>query len=198
MTKEQYLNDLEQKLSKIPAQDKENAMNFYTEYIDDALENGKTIEDVQKALGKPEEVAAKIIADFSVNRVKEKPSLSNGLKALIAVLGVCALPLALPAAIAVVAIIFALLVAVFSIVFSLIMTAFGLFLAVAVIIGVAVALLFTDPLLGMVTLGASFVASGILILLGYCFIKLASLLVAGTTYLIKSIVDKNRKEGVTL
>ncbi|MEI6131951.1 MAG: DUF1700 domain-containing protein [Bacillota bacterium] len=197
MTKELFLKELKAKLIKLPQTDRENAISFYTEYIDDALENGKTMEELEKALGKPDDVAAKIIADYSVNRAKEKPSLTNGFKALIAVLGVFAIPIAAPAAIAIVAIIFALLITVFSVAFSLIMAAFGLFVAVAAMLGVSIMLMFTDPLLGVASLGASMIASGILILLAYCFIKLASLMVTGTSFLIKKIFDKNRKEGVS-
>ena len=196
MTKEQYLSELALKLIKLPEDERKNAINYYTEYIDDALENGKTMQDVEAALGNPNEVAANIIADYSVNRVKEKPSLTNGLKALIAVLGVFAFPIAAPAAIAIIVVIFALIITVFSVAFSLIMAAFGIFIAVVVLLGVSVALIFTDPILGMATLGASLIASGVLIFLAYCFVKISSLMITGTTYLIKSIIDKNRKEGV--
>ena len=198
MTKEQYLSELALKLTKLPQLERDNAITFYTEYIDDAMENGKTMQEIEVTLGNPGDVAAKIIADYSVNKAKEKPSLSNGLKALIAVLGVFAIPIAAPAAIAIVVIIVALLITVFSVAFSLIMTAVGLFIAVAFMLGVSIVFLFTDTMLGLATLGASMIASGILIFLGYCFIKLASVMVTGTSFFIKSIIDKNRKAGVNV
>ena len=198
MTKEQYLNELSLKLTKLPQAERDNAIIFYTEYIDDAFENGKPMDEIIQTLGKPEDVAAKIIADYSVNKAKEKPSLTNGLKALIAVLSVFAIPIAAPAAIAIIAVIFALLIAVFSVAFSLIMAALGLYIAVAVMLGVSIVLMFTEPMLGIATLGVSMIASGVLILLAYCFIKLASVMVTGTSFLIKSIVDKNRKAGVNV
>lgn len=61
MRKEEYLQNLEKFLWNIPAEDREEAIQFYRDYLEDA---GEEWEEVLAALGSPEELAQSIYSDL--------------------------------------------------------------------------------------------------------------------------------------
>lgn len=65
MTREEYLDILQNNLHGIPPQEAENIMEYYREYFDDAgVENA---DKVMEELGAPEELAKKAAADFTAD-----------------------------------------------------------------------------------------------------------------------------------
>ncbi len=64
MRKEEYLQKLEQLLYNIPAEDRYEAMQFYSDYLEDA---GTDVDEVLRALGSPEELAKSIKEDLYGN-----------------------------------------------------------------------------------------------------------------------------------
>lgn len=63
MTKEEFLNRLGELLSAMPEEDVEGSKQFYSELIDDNIEDGKSEEEAVASLGTPEEVAKQIISE---------------------------------------------------------------------------------------------------------------------------------------
>ena len=61
MRKEEYLQKLEQLLYNIPAEDRYEAIQFYSDYLEDA---GQQAEEVIRSLGTPEELAKNIQKDL--------------------------------------------------------------------------------------------------------------------------------------
>ena len=61
MRKEEYLQRLEKLLYNIPAEDREEALQFYRDYLEDA---GEAVDEVLTALGTPEELAQSIRKDL--------------------------------------------------------------------------------------------------------------------------------------
>lgn len=61
MRKEEYLQKLEKLLYNIPAEDREEALQFYRDYLEDAAEEA---DEVLAALGTPEELAQSIRKDL--------------------------------------------------------------------------------------------------------------------------------------
>lgn len=57
MRKEEYLQKLEQLLYDIPSEDRYEAIQFYSDYLEDA---GVESEEVIRSLGTPEELAGSI------------------------------------------------------------------------------------------------------------------------------------------
>ena len=60
MSKEEYLAELERNLRKLPEEEREEAMQYYREYLEEAGEN---VEEVIEKLGSPKEVANGIIRE---------------------------------------------------------------------------------------------------------------------------------------
>lgn len=61
MNKEEYLNILRTELSRLPREERDNVMEYYTEYFDEAGED--KVSDVIMELGSPYELAAKIMRE---------------------------------------------------------------------------------------------------------------------------------------
>ena len=57
MNKKQYLKRLERALKNAPRRDREQYLDYYSELIDDAIENGRRERDIVAELESPETVA---------------------------------------------------------------------------------------------------------------------------------------------
>lgn len=63
MTKLQFIISLHNRLSCLPKQDAEDRLRFYSEMIEDRMEDGLSEEDAVAAIGNPEDIAAEILAE---------------------------------------------------------------------------------------------------------------------------------------
>lgn len=72
MTKSEFLKELENKLIGLPKSDIDERIEFYSEMIDDRMEEGKTEEDAIREIGSPDEVADQILSDTSVVKLISK------------------------------------------------------------------------------------------------------------------------------
>lgn len=120
MTQRKFLRALSRKLRAVPEAEREEALRYYREYIEDAqLEPGA---DVTPLVGSPGECARGILAD-SLIRQEQDATVKSGWRSFwLVVLGIFAAPIALPLAI----VAFALVIVVFAVLFALIATGAGL------------------------------------------------------------------------
>ncbi|MGI6787263.1 MAG: DUF1700 domain-containing protein [Acholeplasmataceae bacterium] len=82
MTKEKFLSELRLKLKGLPKEDIEDRISFYSEMIDDRMEEGLSEEDAINEIGTSDAVAAKVIeatplARIVKEKVKPKRKLEN-------------------------------------------------------------------------------------------------------------------------
>lgn len=61
MTREEYIEELRARISHLPKEERESALSYYIEYLEDATD--KTMEETVAELGTPGEVAERIIAE---------------------------------------------------------------------------------------------------------------------------------------
>lgn len=94
MNKQEYMNQLKDRLKHLPKEDFERAIEYYEEYFADAENEQQAIED----LGSPQEAAEQIIRDIAADYSKEDvKSVRTGLHALwVTLLALFAAPIALP------------------------------------------------------------------------------------------------------
>ena len=120
MNKQTFMQELEYRLRHLTDEDKFDALEYYSEYIDDL--NLPPDSDVCVHLGTPKEVARQIIAQTTERKIEEqqekKTTKGFGSVVWLAILGIFASPIALPLAFAAVVIFFSLLVTLGSIVFA--------------------------------------------------------------------------------
>ncbi len=167
MKKREFLNALKSRLSKLPSKDVEERLNFYSEMIDDRIEEGRTEEEAVLEIGSVDEISAQITEDIPLIKIeKKKVKQKRRLKAWEILLLALGSPIWLSLAIAAFAVILSLYVVVWSVIVS-IWAVFASFIACSVC-GTAAGVLFTvcdNPLVGIATAGVGILCSGLAIFL---------------------------------
>ena len=69
MTKQAFLSALRDGLSGLPQADLEERINFYSEMIDDRMEEGVPEEEAVAGLGSVDDVVSQILSDIPTNRL---------------------------------------------------------------------------------------------------------------------------------
>lgn len=166
MNKSKFLAELKKSLAGIPEEDIEKSLDFYSEMIDDRLDDGLNEEEAVAALGSIEDIKTQILRDTPLpkiikERVKPKRTLSGWEIALI-ILG---MPLWLPLLIAAASILFS----VYIVIWSLVIVVFSVdlsFAAVALagIFGSVVFIVLGHTASGLAVLGAGLVCAGLAVL----------------------------------
>lgn len=97
MNKQEFLEELWVELGGLPEGEAEERLEFYSEMIEDRMEEGLTEEEAVAEIGTPEEVAAQIIAEIPLPKlVVEKVRPKRTLKAWEIVLLVLGSPVWVP------------------------------------------------------------------------------------------------------
>lgn len=166
MNKNEFLSALEKELRGLPREDIEERLDFYSEMIDDKIEDGLSEEEAVAELGPVGKIAEQIVAKTPLVKIaKEKIKPKRGLKAWEIVLLALGSPIWLSIGIAVFAVIFSVYVSLWSVTVSL-WAVFASFIASAVG-GVAAGVVFIalgHTASGLAAVGAGAVLGGLSIL----------------------------------
>lgn len=204
MSKEEYLAELERNLRKLPEVEREEAMQYYREYLEEAGENA---EEVIQKLGSPKDVANGIIRECAVKSLavvgqgprqeekkpKEPKKNSTATNIWLIVLGIFAAPIALPVAISVVAVLFAVFVTLAALCFSVAAVDVCLFAAgvIAFVAGIGVAAV--SPITAVFFIGCSLFAVGFGIGAVILTVQIIKLIVKAITWIVSKIVKGGKK-----
>lgn len=119
MNKKEFLSELKKGLAGIPKADLEERLNFYSEMIDDRIEDGYSEESAVLEIGNTETIISQIIADIPFTKlVKEKVKPKHKLLAWEILFLVLGSPIWLSVLIAFFAVIISVYVAVWSVIIS--------------------------------------------------------------------------------
>ena len=91
-----FLQELRSNLRKYPSGAVDDYIEYYDELIAERIASGEKESAVLAKLGTPKDIAASFKQDNAIDRAVKKPTASNVVKALIAVLSVLSLPLLIP------------------------------------------------------------------------------------------------------
>lgn len=169
MTKQEFLMELRTGLSGLPQKDIEERLTFYSEMIEDRIEDGLSEEQAVLAVGTAKEIIAQTVAEIPLAKIaKERIKSNRRFKAWEIVLLALGSPIWLSLGIALVAVILSVYVSLWSVIISLwaafvslVASSFG---------GVMAGILFSikDNLLtGIAVCGASIVCLGFSIFMFY-------------------------------
>ena len=169
MSKIDFMLELVEQLSPLPWEEVEDRWDFYSEMIDDYMEEGLTEDEAVAKLGTVEEIAAQILADTPLTklvkaRIKPKRRLSTGEIVFLAL----GSPIWLSLCIAAFAVIFAFYISLWAVIISL-WAVFVSFAACA-IGGVSACVIFTvggSGASGIAMLAAGIVCAGLAIFMFY-------------------------------
>lgn len=205
MTRLEFMMKLRERLHRLPTEEMENAVLYYSEYFDDAGPENE--QEVIRDLGSPEAVAAQILANSAqknntpvsaampINAVPaEKPKKSAGMIALLCVLAVFAIPIGVPLVIAAAAVVFSLIVSVCAVLFSLYITAIALIIAGLVTACVSFTVLLESPPTTMMFLGVGLLLIGIGLMMAVGMTALIKVTFQGIAALMRLIFRRKKHE----
>ena len=202
MKKDEFIAQLRKELSGLPKKELEERLTFYSEMIDDRMEEGLTEQDAVSDIGSVEEISTQIISDIPFTKIaKEKITKQRRFKNWEILLLALGAPIWVSLAIAAIAVLFSLFVAVFSVIFSVAVALIATFVAVLVsgVGGVLVGIfyLFSGNALSSVALiGASIFCAGLSILffyVGKALLKAMPALIKKTLVGVKRLFIKKEK-----
>lgn len=167
MTKKEFLSRLEQALSSLPKEDITERLAFYSEMLDDRMEEGLSEEEAISQIGTVKEIAAQIINEYSqpaAGQVKHKRTL----RAWEIVLLVLGSPLWLSLLIAAFAVFLSVYISLWSVVISLWAVEASLWgTALGGILSGSAVIAFGNTPGGIAMLGAGLLCAGISVFLFY-------------------------------
>ena len=198
MSKNDFLARLRKGLTGLSQEDVEERLLFYSEMIDDRMEEGLSEEEAVLAVGSVDEIASQIIGDIPLSKIAaEKAATKRHLKAWEIVFLALGSPIWLSLLIAALAVVFSLVVSLWSVIVSL----WAVFVSVAAcaLCFIAVGIGFTlgvHRLSGITMIGAGIVCAGLSIFLFFgckAATKGSSLLTKNTVLWIKNCFTKKEE-----
>ena len=198
MNKHEFLQKLEKELSGLPKSERDEHINFYSEMIDDRMEDGLLEEEAIAQIGTVDKVLSQILADkyYTDTMSKSKKEKKDGAFPVWAiVLLAVGSPLWISIAAAVIAVVVSLLVSIWSVVVSLWAT-FGAFAisGPACVIGGIVYAVFVNPMAGLVLVAAGLVLAGLAILIFFASHYATKGCAALTVLVFKAIINCFRRK----
>ena len=169
MNKQEFLTQLRKELSVLPQKDIEEYLTFYTEMIEDRIEEGLSEEEAVSAVGSLEEIVKQIVSDTSLIKIaKERIKQKRQIKAWEIVLLILGSPIWLSLGIAV----FAVVLSLYIVLWSLIVSVWAIFASTVAccIGGVLSCIVFTlsgNSVSGFAILAAGIVCAGLSIFMFY-------------------------------
>lgn len=194
MNRKTYIDELSKKLSKLPKEEREDAINYYNEYFDEAqLGEEDEVPDTMKT---PAQAASDIIQDCAIKVTNQPPkTVKKGIDTVwIVLLAILAAPIALPIAAAILSVFVALGAVCFAFVVTILALDFSIF---AVGIGCFIATI--EAFTVSVPLGLLMIGIGLLMFgLGAFGFILVAYAAKGLCYLISklfSLIFRKNKEA---
>ncbi len=167
MSKQEFLAELEARLFGLPQDDIGDRLTFYSEIIDDRMEEGLSEEEAVSGIGSVDEIVSQIVAEVPFTKiVKEKIRPKRALKAWEIVLLALGAPIWIPLLFTAVA----LFLSAYAVVWALIVSLWALVVSVAAcsLSGIFAAFTFFirgNAVIGIAMLGAGAFLAGVSILL---------------------------------
>ena len=169
MTKREFLSELRAALAWLPREDIEERTAFYTEMIDDRIEEGLSESEAVAEVGSVDEIAEQTLAEIPLSKlVKQRMTPKRSLRGWEKALIVLGFPVWFPLLTASAALLLALLVCVFALIIALWAVELALWAAAAGCIVLSVISFSRGQMMpGVAALGAALVSAGLALLAYY-------------------------------
>lgn len=165
MTKQEFLTALREALAGLPPSDVEERADFYTEMIDDRMEDGSSEKEAVAAIGSVEEIVLQIVDEYPIGKlVKQRIKPKRRLSAWEIVLLALGSPIWLSLLIA----LFAILLSLYAVLWSVIVAFWSVFAALfgsslGVLVGGVYLLCTGNTPTGLAAIAAALVCAGLAI-----------------------------------
>ena len=193
MTKMDYLNELEKHLKALPKADYQEAMDYFTEYFDDAgIENEQA---VMLELGTPQEAARDIISNILDKKITEtKKSPRTKLQILwITLLAICAAPIGFFLLLIILSILASMIITILCLIVAATLVAFALFLIGITFLWESLTLISSPFAVLAMGFGAGLTALGASILIAILVWLVIKLVYRLAAYLIRKLIERGKR-----
>lgn len=167
MNKQQFITELQKQLCGLPLSDINQTLQYYSEMIDDRIEDGLSEQEAVASIGDPQKIAKEILMDIPLPKlVKQKIKSSRRMSALELVLLILGSPVWLSLIIAAIAVVLSVYVVLWSVIISLYAVSFSLAACgVAGVFAFAVFGVTGNMISGVFVVGCALVCAGTAILI---------------------------------
>ena len=188
MTKADFLQLLERALSQLSEEERRANLEYYSELLDDMLEEGMTEAEATAKLGSPAAIAESILQEMPLSKlVSTRVKPKSGWTPLAIILAVVGSPVWVPLLLAGVAVVAALFVSIWALAAVAVVVVLALALAVIAVPVLTVRTAVLTLPLGLLLLGGGLVLLGLCVLGGLMAVELCKLLAQLTVLLAHKI-----------
>ncbi len=162
MNKQAFMAGLEKKLSGLPQKEVSEQLGFFSEMIDDKIEDGCREEEAIASFGTVDEVAKQIVAEIPLSKIIKEKAKRSGHNPWVTAMLIIGSPVWFSLLISLFAVVFSLIVSLWSVIVSL-WAVFASLVAGGlggVLVGIFTAL-FIKPFSGGALTAAGFVSAGL-------------------------------------
>ena len=198
MTKADFLQLLERALSQLSDEERRANLEYYSELLDDMMEEGMSETEATAKLGSPNQIARHILQEMPLSKlVSTRMKPKSGWTPLAIVLAVVGSHVWVPLLLMCAAVVFALFVSIWALGAAAIAVVAGLAVAVVAAPVIAIRAAAVTLPLGLLLLGCGLVLLGLCVLGGLMAVELCRLLWQLTVWLahkIKSLFIRKEEE----
>ncbi len=162
MNKQEFMRELKRKLAGLPKREVSEQLGFFSEMIDDKIEDGCREEEAIASFGTVDEVAKQIVAEIPLSKIIKEKAKRSGRNPWVTAMLIIGSPVWFSLLISLFAVVFSLIVSLWSVIVSL-WAVFASLVAGGlggVLVGIFTALV-TKPLTGGALTAAGFVSAGL-------------------------------------
>ena len=191
MTRNEYMEQLKKYLKRLPKEDYDNAIEYFSEYFDEA--GAENEQQVMKELGEPKEAAGELLLNLLQETTTHSPAKtkrSPGKIILLAFLVLCASPVSLALLIGALGVLFAVVVVIATVIFSLGVTCAATVAGGIMLSGFGATLIFKSVAAACMMVGGGFLMAGAGILIGVLTIYICKWCATGIGRLVNGFVRK--------
>ncbi len=210
MTRNEYMEQLKRYLRRLPKEDYENAVEYFSEYFDEAGPENE--QQMMKDLGDPKEAAREVLLNlleesvengsaeeasstetvktFSEKALPEKKKRSPGKIILLAFLVICASPVSIALLIAGLAVLAAVVLVIAAVIFSLAVTSIATIAGGIMVVGFGATLVMRSLAAACMMVGGGFLLAGAGILFGVLTVYICKWCATGIGRLVNRLVRK--------
>ena len=210
MTRNEYMEQLKRYLRRLPKEDYENAVEYFSEYFDEAGPENE--QQMMKDLGDPKEAAREVLLNlleesvengsaeeasrtetvktFSEKALPEKKKRSPGKIILLAFLVICASPVSIALLIAGLAVLAAVVLVIAAVIFSLAVTSIATIAGGIMVVGFGATLVMRSLAATCMMVGGGFLLAGAGILFGVLTVYICKWCATGIGRLVNRLVRK--------
>ena len=188
MNKSEFLNLLESKLAELPDNEIKKSLTYYSEMIDDRIEDGESEVDAVASLGSVDEISKSVISQTPLSLHTDKPiKRKNRFSVSVIILLILGSPIWLSILLTLFSVILSIYAAIASIIIALYSVVAAFLLGGAAAVLGSPIIMYSNIYTGIALIGAGFIMFGLGIFLAYGTVILTKLTIRFTCFLGRKI-----------